>query len=95
MPISMSETVVGITIRIKKCREARACIIGPRLIKFAPTKPRADFDIFSQMGWRVSQGGWKFFRRCGAPRSRQAIANCRTFLKFIFDLYRYIFCKGN
>ena len=24
-------------------------------------EPRADFHIFSQGGWRVSQGGWKFF----------------------------------
>ena len=37
---------------------------------------KADFDIFSQ-------GGWKFFAANAAPsapRSRQAIAYCRTFL---------------
>ena len=51
---------------------------------------RADFDIFNQGSWRVSQGVGNFSpltlltrRRCAAPRLRQAIADCRTFLKII------------
>ena len=64
--------------------------------------PRADFDIFSQGVRGLARGVGNFSpltlltrRRCAAPRLRQAIAYCRTFLKFIFlDLFRYIFCKG-
>ena len=59
--------------------------------------PRAEFDIFRQGGWRVSQGVGNFWplmlltrRRCAAPRSQQAITDYQTFLKFIFkNLFRY------
>ena len=34
---------------------------GPDWDHFDRNRTRADFDIFSQGGWRVSQGGWKFF----------------------------------
>ena len=47
---------------------------------------RADFDISSQGVGGLARG-WIFFAADAAhsaPCSRQAIADCRTFLKFIF-----------
>ena len=63
---------------------------------------RADFDIFTQGGWRVCQGGWKFSAANAthsAPLGGTSLASSNGRLSDILeihflDLFRYIFCKG-
>ena len=60
---------------------------------------RADFHIFSQGGWRVSQGGWKFFAANtahSAPLRGTSLASSKRRLLDILEIhfFRYIFCKG-
>ena len=66
------------------------------------TDARADFDIFSQGGWRVSHGGRKFLAANAAQSATQRgtlLTSSNHRLSDIleinfFDLFRYIFCKG-
>ena len=57
---------------------------------------RADFDIFSQRGWRVSQGGWKFFAANAAhsaPLRGTSLASSNRRLSDIHE-NSFLICLG-
>ena len=79
--------------------DADLCQLQKRIEKLIDEKvhfTRADFDIFSQGGWRVSQGGWNFFAANtadSAPLRGTSLASSNCRLLYILKIH-FLICLG-